>query len=267
MLISGNLQEIMEQLDTMVDRFERHTPGTIILNNTLLKYVDLHSFYWQCHQLFRQGLYKVQFKRKNPVIIDGGAHIGLASLFFSLTSPNANIFAFEADTTIAKALQHNVDAFGLQNVTPIAAALWTKDGEINFTQLGDDSGFIQNSPDKSAISVRCVDLANILAQHKDTGVDLLKLDVEGAEFDLIQHCAKQLKYVRNLIIEVHKLSPFTGNAKENSCGDLLSTLEDCGFQYVIHDLHQATWVENAQPTPFHFCPVDRFIFTIFAWKE
>lgn len=113
----------------------------------------------------------------------------------------------------------------------------------------------------SGPKVESVDLASILEAHAETGVDLLKLDVEGAEFALIPHCRAQLALVRHMIIEVHEMH----GAPRNS-GRLLAILEEAGFSYVINDLNQATWVKDAGPTPFRACPVDRFIFTVFAWR-
>lgn len=257
MLLKGSLTEILDQLDPLVGRFPRFEPGDVELNGLRLRYVDLHSFYWQCHQLFRQGLYGVKLDRPHPVIVDGGAHIGLASLYFALTTDTPTIEAFEADPAIADVLRSNISALGIPGITVHRRALWTDDGGVCFSDNGDDSGHVATQ----GIRVDSVDLAAVLEAHADTGIDLLKLDVEGAEFALIPHCREQLSLVRNMIIEVHEM-----HGAPRQSGRLLAVLEEAGFTYVINDLNQATWVADAAPTPFRACPVDRFIFTIFAWR-
>lgn len=257
MLLKGSLAEILNQLDPMVGQFPRFQPGDVELNGIPLRYVDLHSFYWQCNQLFRHGLYGIALDRPSPVVIDGGAHIGLASLYFALTLQNPVIEAFEADPAIAAVLRGNVAALGIPGITVHERALWTDAEGVCFSAHGDDSGHV----DAAGQRVESVDLAEVLEAHAATGVDLLKLDVEGAEFSLIPHCRAQLARVRHMIIEVHEMH---GGPRRS--GQLLALLEECGFAYVINDLNQATWVEDAGPTPFRACPVDRFIFTVFAWR-
>ncbi len=257
MLLKGSLAEILAQLDPMVGQFPRFQPGDVELNGIPLRYVDLHSFYWQCHQLFRHGLYGLALDRAQPVVIDGGAHIGLASLYFALTLQNPTIEAFEADPEIAAVLRGNIAALGIPGIAVHARALWTDDKGVSFSAHGDDSGHV----DSTGQRIESVDLAAVLRAHAATGVDLLKLDVEGAEFDLIPHCRAELAHVRHMIIEVHEM-----RSGPRRSGQLLAMLEECGFTYVINDLNQATWVEDAAPTPFRACPVDRFIFTVFAWR-
>lgn len=67
------------QLTPEIGRWPRRKPGEILVAGTFLKYADMHSFYYQTRQIFGDGLYRFTCA---PVILDCGAHIGSASLFF-----------------------------------------------------------------------------------------------------------------------------------------------------------------------------------------
>ena len=258
-MIRGTLQEILNQLSTTLDSYPRKTPGTLELEGRLIRYADLHSFYHQSYQLFGQALYDFTPKSHAPYIVDCGAHIGLASLFFKTRHPTATISAFEADPEIFSMLQSNINSFGLQGVTCHQKAVWTHNDGVTFTQESDDSGSIASSGGtKNTVSVPSVRLKDVLLERP---VDLLKVDIEGAEFESLTDAGDALRNVKALIVEVHLLEP------SQKLHPLLQTLDQYGFRYVLHDLHHAAWLPPHEVPPFSSVKVDRWLVTVFAWRS
>jgi FkbM family methyltransferase len=235
-----------------IARWPRRQPGRLMIDGRTLKYADLHSFYYQARQIFGERLYDFACASDTPVILDCGAHIGLASLAFKERYPNARIQAFEADAAIAGMCADNLAAFGFNDIGVSAVAVWTHANGVTFSASGDDAGHV-TSVGNPVPSVR---LADEIAKGP---VDLLKLDVEGAEFALLSDCADHLAGVSRLIVEVHAFG-------DNPAGPLLSLLDGKGFRYVLADLHHATWMETVTPPPFAACRTDKFYFTVFAWR-
>src|SRR5205085_2620863 len=135
----------------------------------------------QWDDLFVKQALRFEFSGSVPRIIDCGANIGLSSLYFKRLYPAARITAYEADPEIHGILSENLRRNGAADVESVNAAVWTQNGMINFLCEGADSGTLSelagalNGTDRSVPSIR---LRDVLAGET---VDLLKIDIEGAE--------------------------------------------------------------------------------------
>ncbi len=255
-MLRNALLEIAGQLTPSVQSWPRRQPGILMVDGKALRYADLHSFYYQVRQIFGDDLYGFDCDAPGPVILDCGAHIGLASLYFKERFPNAQIKAYEADAELADMCRANVSTFGASDVTVEQSAIWIHGDGVAFDTTHDDAGHVaENAGGPKVPSTR---LKTLLDENP---VHLLKLDVEGAEFEILKDCGSSLKNAGCLIAEIHAM----GN-QQSKLGDLLGHLEACGFRYVLHDLHQATWVPSTEPPPFASCKTERFIVTVFAWQ-
>lgn len=253
-MLSGTLGDILGTLSNTLSSYPRRVPGVLHIEGRPFQYVDLHSFYHQGIQIFANGLYDFTSSVPNPLILDCGAHIGMASLYFASRNPGARIIAFEADPKIAEALTKNVASFGLTNVAVEAKAVWTSNEGVCFSIENDDSGFVGDEGAK----IPSVRLRDIIAGQK---VELLKIDVEGAEYPLLKDCADVLGNVQKIIIEAHQLR------REGSLAELLTVLETKGFRYVLSDLHQADWIPIENKPPFKETRTEKYLVSIFAWRE
>lgn len=258
-LFEGSFSEIIEATGKEVRSYPRRTPGRLKIDGISLAFADLHSFYHQAIQIFNQNLYGFKSTKDNPVIIDCGAHIGLASIYFSKKYPRGEIYAYEADAAIAKMLAENIKSFGLKNVTVFEKAVWIDNDGVLFESTNDDSGYISNIENVDCRRIPSIRLKSIIANKE---IDLLKLDIEGAEYEVIADCDSVLKNVKKIIIEVHKFRDLNG-----SLGDILGILEKNNFEYTFGDLHSANWIETPVKPPFDAVNTDKFIITIFAWQN
>lgn len=252
-----SFREIINRLTPDIANHPRRVAGSLDLNGRELFYVDLHSVYWQARQIFINRLYDVKISTDSPVIVDCGAHIGLATLFFGHRFPSARIHAFEADPAIAETLSLNVASFGLSGVTVHHRAAWTHEGTVRFSASGDDAGYVAAgaATGKDISTTRLRDLV----EGRD--VDLLKLDIEGSEFAVLEDCDGALAGVHSLIVEVHLFGQ-----RDASLAKLLTLIERNGFQYALSDLCQPTWLPCPTPPPFHQLHTNLSLLTVFAWR-
>ena len=159
-------------------------------------------------EIFNESIYYMNLKSATPRIIDAGAHVGLASLYFKQQWPDAKIVAVEPLPQNAEALRQNIWQNQFKNIEVIEAALSTKEGEqaLYFDQSENEwlsvasfqPGAWDQSQTSEEVKVKTLLLDSLLKQP----VDLLKLDIEGAEIDVLSQ-AKLLHHIKNIIIELH----------------------------------------------------------------
>jgi len=175
----------------------------------------------------------------SPIIVDAGANIGLAVLFFKERYPDARVLAFEPNPSAFDCLRENVEVNGLEQVQLFNAALGAKEGAISFYLSTDmASADVGASAQKEhvahlhgrrgtikEVAVQCRTLSSFAAAD----IDLLKLDIEGAESEVILELGQRLGKVRNIIMEYHYNSGHSGNLLSN----VLCALESNGHMYRI----------------------------------
>ena len=211
------------------DRTPRHRPGSITLDGLTVRYTDLLTLCPQWKDIFVERSLAFHAEHDAPRILDCGANVGLASLFFKRSYPRARVTAFEADPAIAAVLAANLRANQCADVEVVPAAVWTESGSLTFRSDGTDSGGIDATGAAAAggvtITVPAVRLRDYL---RDAVVDLLKIDIEGAEGAVLADCATALDNVRALAIEVDEFD------HDRRLGPpLLQLLGDCGFTYAV----------------------------------
>ena len=204
--------------------FPRKQAGTTRLLGPELSFVDGRSCALQYHVMFEKGLYATGIKREAPRIIDAGANIGMATIYFKRLFPDARVITFEADPKIASVLRKNVASFKLQNVEINQAAVTDKEGNLVFVADGADGGHLSPSDDAIGERVSVVRLRDWLEEP----TDLLKLDVEGSEVDIIFDCSDHLKNVSKIFVEYHSFA-----RKEEVLPEFLLALRSAGFRIFI----------------------------------
>jgi FkbM family methyltransferase len=175
-----------------------------------LQYSDLLSFCPQWHDIFIDGALEFRADSAAPRILDCGGNVGLASLFFKHRCPAARITAYEADPALVKILRANLDANGAADVESVHAALWTANGRVTFQADGSDSGMIGTLPGAvagTAVDVPSLRLRDLIEGDPNGCIDLLKLDVEGAEDAVLADCEPVLARVRAIVLDLHEFDP------------------------------------------------------------
>ena len=210
----------------------RHKPGTVQIEGDNVRFVDGASCFAAWNSIFQDKIYDFKPSSSQPLILDVGANIGLASKYFSKRMPQAKILAFEPDPDVYQCLNANCDS--LPNVELFNLAIAPQHGFADFTSLPDDSSSLSSNHCRGkTISVRCETLSSIL-DDIDGEVDLLKIDIEGSEYDVIEEASRHLSKVRAIFIECHS---FVG--QKQRLGELLTLLTESGFRYHIESEYDA----------------------------
>lgn len=182
----------------------------------------MHSF----DEIVTQEIYRFKAATDAPLILDCGANIGLSALYFQRLYPKARIMAFEPDTHNFELLAKNVQDNQLTGTEIYREAVWTHTGHITFASTGGQGSHIQEGESAGTVSVPCRRLADLLQQP----VDFLKIDIEGAEYPVMQDCAPYLHNVRCLFLEYHGQ---IGQSHELT--HMLGILHQSGFDYYIKE--------------------------------
>jgi len=144
-------------------------------------------------------------------IVDLGANIGLATVFFALRYPQARILAVEPDAQNFALLARNTAALW-PRVTAREGAVWTHDGTIDLRHEDSEgrplgAWGVQVAPEPAGAAhaaTSCFSMTTLMAQAGIDEIDVLKCDIEGAEKELFSTGAEAwLRKVRLLIIETH----------------------------------------------------------------
>jgi FkbM family methyltransferase len=151
--------------------------------------------------------YEPPFPIMPKTIVDGGANIGMATLYFANRFPAAKIIAVEPETENAKRLRSTCSK--LPNVTIIQAALWPEKSNVGLFDVGRGAyaySVNQNRGAKSIATVPTVTMQELL-ERLGGQIDLLKLDVEGAERELFSQNLDWhlLSYMIALCPDAHRL--------------------------------------------------------------
>jgi FkbM family methyltransferase len=114
-----------------------------------------------------------------PLIVDAGAHIGAASLWFAARYPASRIVAVEPAEENLAVLRRNAEDAG---ITVVAAALGAADGEVQLADTGQSSMGYRVGGEGPTRPVAMLSLPTLLARHA-LGAEpfILKIDIEGAE--------------------------------------------------------------------------------------
>ena len=162
------------------------------------------------------------------VIVDVGANVGAAVAFFKARRPHARVHAYEPDPRAFVKLAANVG--GLPGVTLHEEALGGADGTLTLyssRQSWSSSAVRRPEGGSEPVTVRQSTLPSARARDGLPGVDLLKLDAEGAEFAILG-VPGALDGVRDLVGELHP-----GFVPGAGLGELLALLD--GFDVDVED--------------------------------
>ncbi len=161
-------------------------------------------------QVFINQEYDFLVKTQPKTIVDAGANIGLASIYFVNKYPDAKIIAIEPEQSNFELLKDNVAPY--PNIIPIQAALWHKNDQINLidpglgkwgfmTEMKDSS---ENLPGDICHTVEAITVDKIMKEFNLEKIDILKIDIEGAEREVFSNTSSWIEKVDSIIIELHE---------------------------------------------------------------
>jgi FkbM family methyltransferase len=140
---------------------------------------------------------------KGGKVIDAGAHVGALTLVLrDIVGSNGEVISFEPLPQNYDMLAKTVDKNDFENVECRNQALYSRDGNkmlsLNHENTGGAS--IEESSNEEKVRVELLDCRDIIAKHD---IDWMKVDVQGAEYELIKSISGQLDKLEGLFVEIH----------------------------------------------------------------
>ena len=210
-----------------------------------LHYIPLgpYAFYFPSVLYFAGLFNEIFFKEEyylDPTdaslrVLDCGANIGISLLYIKLRVPNARVTCFEPNPAARAVLEKNIQANSWQDsVEVFPYALGVTAGKAQFTTgtIDTDSGgrlvpnAHRNAQDSYEVSVEP------LSRFIIAPIDFLKIDIEGAEFDVLEEAAAAgvLHNVSYIQLEYHD----EPGVFDRPLSDMLRLLETEGFTTAVH---------------------------------
>jgi len=139
----------------------------------------------------------------SPTIVDLGANIGGFALFIFENFPKAKVVSVEAAPDTFGILKKNQKMNVRRNWYVVQAAVWTENGYVNLDRHQASTGhrIAENGSDGESIPARRLD--DILTDAGIENIDLMKIDIEGAESDVVPEFESVFERTGILVIEIH----------------------------------------------------------------
>jgi FkbM family methyltransferase len=175
-----------------------------------------------------KSLFKIDFQ-PGDVVLDLGANLGIISILLAKKFPFIKIYSFEASPINYQNFIKNIEDNNCDNITPFNLAVWsTSDLTVEIPTSPTNSGgssiyykseFFEQYP---VSKVQTISLEDIFDQNNIDNCKLLKIDVEGAEYEIFRTFPEEkLSNIKNIGIEFHK-------CKAASLINLKQVLNDSG---------------------------------------
>jgi FkbM family methyltransferase len=171
---------------------------------------------------------------ENPVIVDIGANVGIVSFYFAKKYPNAKIFAYEPHPLNFQNLVKGIEVNNITNIYPFNLAVFSEsdmDVKIflheNNTSASSVFRFLSSDP---FVEVKTISLEDIIKQNNISYIDFLKIDCEGAEFDILENT--DMFYhenipIKNMFIEFHRFMEKLENKSVDAALEKLKEIKNC----------------------------------------
>lgn len=211
------------------------TAGEFVIMGSRVTYNNRGSLYGMFKEIFIDQNYLIESTKEPLKIIDCGSNIGLSVLYFKFKAPNASVTTFEPNPHTFELLEKNISS-NVEGVTLVKAGVASEKGEVTFYTDHDDRSSQSASTSKHLLNKQrplepMTVQMHTLSSYIDSEIDVLKLDIEGAEGEVVDELSRtgKLRLIKKLFIEFH----YDGVNTTHPLGQLLMRLEDAGLKYVM----------------------------------
>jgi FkbM family methyltransferase len=176
-------------------------------------------------------LKKIIINSKKPVILDVGANIGAFTILAVKLFGRARIFDFEPDKENFKILNKNIILNNFEDRVIISdLALDKESGEKTFYIHKKEyahSLLPRDANDQAgSVKIKSTTIEEIFKKYNFDKIDLLKLDIEGLEYEIIYNLPQEyFSKIDNIVLEIHDREGF-------SCEELVKFLEKNGYNVI-----------------------------------
>ncbi len=237
------------------------TLGRIPVGPYKFYFPDIQAFITSFREIFLNEFYYIEPTLKPITVIDCGANIGDSLLYIKVRAPHARVISFEPNPAARAVLEKNIETNNWKEdvqVYPYALASSAGTADFFVEEGIDTSGGASLSPFLRSKNITLLSYKVEVRRLSDFikgNIDLLKIDIEGGEFEVLEDliAADKMKELSRIQLEYH----YNPEYFKRSLPELLGLLSKEGFQVF------------ALPTVFPHNVVDRDIrrqYMIFAWR-
>jgi FkbM family methyltransferase len=217
-------------LEASLGRAPRFEERRVRVHGLDLTVPDPASFLSSYHEIFVERTLDFPWPSGDPRVLDLGANIGLSVLALKRRFPRAAVTAVEPDPNLFEVLARNVHGNGFSDVTLVNRAAWREAGKLRFSPDGADGGTLATDRAGGAgdgtVEVEALDLPALLREQR---FDFMKMDIEGAEREVVPACAGALDGIRYLFVEYHGAPD-----RASELAAVVRPLEEAGFRIQVH---------------------------------
>jgi FkbM family methyltransferase len=190
------------------------------------KNVD-HFYYWGYPDISHHAI--INDIQSSGVIIDVGANIGSMSLLYAKLNPSALIYAFEPHPDLFKIAQHNLSLNPFKNIHLFNKGLGNKQGVLKLYEVNEHNPgmnrIVADELDAPFREIEIIQLDAFIMEQQITSVDLIKIDVEGFEYAVLEGAMQTLKkHTPTLILELDDTNLKANKSSAQQVVDLLASL-------------------------------------------
>lgn len=164
----------------------------------------------------------------DAVIVDIGANIGVFTVWAGIKAPKGRIFAYEPELNTFNQLNKNVRLNDLNNVVAYRLGVAGKPGSLTLfvdPRNQEQASLYESLPGKEQV-IECITLDDILRINQLDRIDILKVDTEGAEYEILSAAsAEVLSKIKCIVLEYHDYLD-----KKFDYRNLVKLLEQQGFR-------------------------------------
>ena len=160
---------------------------------------------------------------RDAVVVDIGGHIGAFAIFAARRATAGKVFVFEPTPESFALLKQNLELNGQSNVMPFNLAVFGHGGPRQLALAADQvsHSVIFGAADAKRIEVQGICLADFMREHNLARIDFMKLDCEGAEYEILRECPDDvLARIERISAEVHG---FDETHNREALGEFLKT--------------------------------------------
>lgn len=177
-------------------------------------------------EVLLRGYYALPITFVPKTIVDLGANIGMVSIYYANHYPEAKIVAVEAEASNFAALCENVR--GYRNIFPVHAAVWNRNGHVMMTVPQGSDGAIDTMTfairEGEGTRVRSITMTTLMRETGISSIDVLKVDIEGAEKEVFETACDWIGGIRCIAIELHdRFKPGCKSVVSAATGDFLES--------------------------------------------
>jgi FkbM family methyltransferase len=152
-------------------------------------------------QVFKKKEYSKLGLEDVHVVVDAGANIGASSVLFAEMFPSAKVISIEPDSQNLELLKANTQRY--DRICVVEAGLWSKNTHLRIVNPSDEPWMLRFEESRDSGGVEAVSIPWIIENFDIDTIDVLKMDIEGAEKEVLSGHVEWISRVKTLIVETH----------------------------------------------------------------